>query len=77
MLGGNPLLGNVGGNAPLGAQLRANQSIPTPQQNVCFNLYSTQQVGGTLVSSQQPLGPAQNPFNAQQMGGSNVLPINL
>ena len=33
-----------------------------------------QQVGGTLVSSQQPLGPAQTSFSAQQMGGSNVLP---
>lgn len=54
MLGGNPSLGNAGGNAPLGAQSSRNQSIPTPQHNVGFNPYSTQQMGGTLVSSQPP-----------------------
>lgn len=54
MLGGNPLLSNIGGNAPLGAQFSENQSIPTPQQNVGFgpNPTPTQSSGGTLVSSQ-------------------------
>ena len=42
MLGSNHSLGNVGGNAPLGAQSNRNKSIPTPQPNVCFNPYSTQ-----------------------------------
>ena len=42
MLGGNPSLGNVGCNAPLSAQSSGNQSIPSPQQNVGFNTYSTQ-----------------------------------
>ena len=74
MLGGNLSLGNVGGNPPLGAQSSRHKNIPSPQQNVDFNPYSTQQVGGTLVSSKQPLGPAKTLFNAPQMGGSNVPP---
>ena len=57
MLGGNPSLGNVGENAPLGAQPSRNQGLPPSQQNVGFghNPSPTQQLGGTLVSSQQPL----------------------
>jgi hypothetical protein len=76
MLGGNPSLGNVGGNAPLGAQSSENQSIPPPQQNVGFgpNPTPTQPSRGTLVSSQQPLGPTQTSFNTPQVGGSNVPP---
>ena len=74
MLGNNPSLGNVGGNASLGVQSRGNQGIPTPQHNLGFNPYFTQQVGGALVSSQPPLGPTQTPFNVQQPRGNNVPP---
>ena len=54
MLGGNPSLGNVGDNAPLGPQPSGNQGVPLPQQNIGFghNPSPTQQIGGTLVSSQ-------------------------
>ena len=69
------MLGNIGGTPPLGQQSSGSQVIPIPQQNVGFNLYSTQQLGGTLVSSQPPLGPTQSLSNVQQMGGSNV-PLN-
>ena len=64
MLGGNPSLGNIRGNVPLGSQSSGNKSIPPPQQNLGLNPYYTQQVGVTLVSSQQPLGPAQTSLNA-------------
>lgn len=76
MLGGNPLLGNVRGNDPIGPQPSKNQGAPPPQQNIGFghNPSPTQQSEGTLVSSQQPLGPGQIPFNAPHMGGSNVPP---
>ena len=69
MLGNDPLLGSVRGNPPLGVQSSGNQGIPTLQHNVGFNPYSMQQQGGTLVSSQPPLGPTKSPFNVQQMGG--------
>ena len=54
MLSGNPSLGNVGGNAPLGLKPSGNQGLPPPQQNVGFgdNPSPTQQLWGTLVSSQ-------------------------
>ena len=71
-LGNNPLLGNVGGTPPSGHQSSGSQAIPTPQKNVGFNTYYTQQLGGTLVSSQPPLGLTQSSSNVQQMGGSNV-----
>ena len=74
MLGNNPSLGNVGGNPPLGIQSSGKQGIPTPQHNVGFNPYSTQYLGGTLVSSQPSLGPDQYLFNVQQMVGNNVPP---
>ena len=32
MLGGNPSLGNVGGNAPLVTQPSENQGVPSPQK---------------------------------------------
>jgi hypothetical protein len=73
-LGNNPSLGNVGGTPPLGQQSSGSQGIPTLQQNVGFNPYSAKQQGGTLISSQPPLGPTQSPFNVQQMGRSNVPP---
>ena len=62
-LGNNPLFGVVGGTPPLGKQSVGSQPITTPQQNVGFNPYSMQQVGGTLVSSQPPLGPTPMSFN--------------
>ena len=59
MLGSNPSLGNVGGNAPLGMKLSRNKGVPPEQQNIFFghNPSPTQQLLGTLVSSQHPLGP--------------------
>ena len=36
MLGCNPTLGNVGGNAPIGPQPSRNQGVPPPQQNIGF-----------------------------------------
>ncbi|CAF1515570.1 unnamed protein product [Adineta steineri] len=74
-LGNNPSLGNIGGTPPLGQQSSGSQAILTPQQNVGFNPYSAEQLGGTLASSQPPLGPTQPSSNVQQMGGSNV-PLN-
>ena len=56
-LGNNPSLGNIGGTPPLGQQSSGSQAIPTLQKNVGFNPYFAQHLGGTLVSSQPPLGP--------------------
>lgn len=72
LLGNNPLLGNIGGTPPFGQQSSGSQAIPIPQQNVGFNPYSAQQLWGTLLSSQPPLGPTQSSCNIQQMGGINV-----
>ena len=59
ILGGNPSLGNVGGNAPLGTELSRNQGVPPEQQNIFFghNPSPTQQLVGTLVSSQHRSRP--------------------
>ena len=49
--------------------------MSTPQQNIGFNPYFAQQLGGTMASSQPPLGQVQFSFNFQHMGGSNA-PLN-
>lgn len=78
MLRSNLSLGNIGdSNAPLGAPSSGNQGIPTPQHNVGFNPYSMQRQGGTLVSSQPPLGPTQTLFNVQRMGATMFPLIHL
>ena len=74
-LGNNPSFGLVGGTHPLGKQSVRSQPISTPQQNVGFNPYCAQLLGGTMGSSQQPLGQVQSSSNFQQMGGSNA-PLN-
>ena len=53
-LGNNPLYGAIGGTLPLGKQSMGSQPISTPQQNVGFNPYSSQQLGVMMASSQPP-----------------------
>lgn len=74
-LGNNPSLSTVGGTPRLGQQSTGSQPIPTPQQNVGFNPYSTEELGGSMASSQPLSGPVQSSSNFQQMGGSNA-PLN-